>query len=72
MFALIENADRELYVDMFDTYQEAEDEMHRRYNEAGSADSEGWGKDYAYKNDANGHMDFDWQIQELADICRVK
>lgn len=70
MYALIESIDRDLSVDLYDTWDEAEEEMYRRYKQAGNADNEGWGNDYAYKNDANNHSDFDWQIQEVKDVYR--
>ena len=70
MYALIESIDRDLSVDLYDTWDEAEEEMFNRYKKAGYADNEGWGYDYAYKDNAKYCFDYSWKIKEMNDVYR--
>ena len=72
MYALIECMERELSLTMYDTLKDAQDAMRYAFEEAGEGEDEELGETMAWKNDANNHMDFDWQIVELKDVCRKK
>lgn len=76
-FMLITVCDREISAELFETFKDAQNTMHKEMIEQGQVPEDifdmesyddydyGFGKDFGYANDGVNHADYDWRIIDL-------